>query len=85
MWGVLAASLLFLSINRVLSLFLLALSLSIALYHGVLTLPSAAFLLLTLAVALLLKISSTEMVGRRIRIAVGAYRHCPIPALDSWF
>lgn len=45
----------FLSINRVLSLFLLALSLSIALYHGVLTLPSAAFLLLTLAVALLLK------------------------------
>ncbi|HEB0977266.1 TPA: CPBP family intramembrane metalloprotease, partial [Yersinia enterocolitica] len=55
MWGVLAASLLFLSINRVLSLFLLALSLSIALYHGVLTLPSAAFLLLTLAVALLLK------------------------------
>ncbi len=86
MWGVLAASLLFLSINRVLSLFLLALSLSIALYHGVLTLPSAAFLLLTLAVALLLKkISSTEMVGRRIRIALGACRHCPIPALDSWF
>ncbi|CNG35104.1 CAAX amino terminal protease family protein [Yersinia enterocolitica] len=39
----------------ILSLFLLALSLSIALYHGVLTLPSAAFLLLTLAVALLLK------------------------------
>ncbi|WP_227734446.1 CPBP family intramembrane glutamic endopeptidase [Yersinia proxima] len=55
MWGVLAASLLFLSINRVLSLFLLASSLSIALYHGVLTLPSAAFLLLILAVALLLK------------------------------
>lgn len=55
MWGVLAASLLFLSINRVLSLFLLALSLSIALYHSVLTLPSTAFLLLTLIVALLLK------------------------------
>lgn len=55
MWGILAASLLFLSINRVLSLFLLALSLSIALYHGVLTLPSAGFLLLTLTVALLLK------------------------------
>ncbi|MFV8801237.1 CPBP family intramembrane glutamic endopeptidase [Yersinia sp. LJYL362] len=55
MWGVLAASLLFLSINRVLSLFLLALSLSIALYHSVLTLPSTAFLLLTLMVALLLK------------------------------
>lgn len=55
MWGILAASLLFLSINRVLSLFLLLSSLSIALYHGVLTLPSAAFLLLTLIVTLLLQ------------------------------
>jgi uncharacterized protein len=55
MWGVLAASLMFLSINRVLSLFILASSLSIALYHGVLTLPSASFLLITLAVALLLQ------------------------------
>lgn len=54
MWGVLAASLLFLSINRVLALFLLAASLSMAFYHGVLTLPSAAFLLVTLIVALLL-------------------------------
>ncbi|MGE4799387.1 lysostaphin resistance A-like protein [Yersinia hibernica] len=54
MWGILAASLLFLSINRVLSLFLLALSLSMAFYHGVLTLPAAGFLLLTLIVALLL-------------------------------
>ena len=55
MWGILAASLLFLSINWVLSLFLLLSSLSIALYHGVLTLPSAAFLLLTLIVTLLLQ------------------------------
>ena len=55
MWGILATALLFLSINRVLSLFLLALSLSIALYHGVLTLPSAGCLLLTLIAALLLK------------------------------
>ncbi|CQD43480.1 CPBP family intramembrane glutamic endopeptidase [Yersinia mollaretii] len=54
MWGVLAASLLFLSINRVLALFLLAASLSMAFYHGVLALPSAAFLLVTLIVALLL-------------------------------
>ncbi|CNI36938.1 CPBP family intramembrane glutamic endopeptidase [Yersinia pekkanenii] len=55
MWGILAASLLFLSINWVLSLFLLVSSLSIAFYHGVLTLPSAVFLLLTLTVVLLLK------------------------------
>lgn len=54
MWGILAASLLFLSVNRVLALFLLATSLVIAFYHGVITLPSAAFLLLTLIIALLL-------------------------------
>ncbi|AJJ62502.1 CPBP family intramembrane glutamic endopeptidase [Yersinia aldovae] len=55
MWGMLAASLLFLSLNRVLALFLMLLSLAMALYHGVLTLPSAAFLLLTLLIALLLQ------------------------------
>ncbi|MCW6541064.1 CPBP family intramembrane glutamic endopeptidase [Yersinia ruckeri] len=55
MWGVLAASLLFLPFNRVIALLLLAITLGIATFTAVLTLPAIAALVLILMATLALQ------------------------------
>ncbi|MDN0087906.1 CPBP family intramembrane metalloprotease [Yersinia nurmii] len=55
MWGVLAASLLFLPFNRIIALLLLAITLGIATATGVLTLPAITALLLILIASLALQ------------------------------
>lgn len=55
MWGVLAASLLFLSLNRLISLALLFSSLAMACYSRVLTFPASAFLVALFIIVLLLQ------------------------------